>query len=1236
MSLAELAIEYPDLPVAKRKDDIVSALREHQVVVVVGETGSGKTTQLPKMALELARQLDLPGKVGCTQPRRLAASSVSKRVAEELKVELGTAVGYKVRFTDQTSPETQLKFMTDGILLAETQGDPLLNEYHTIIIDEAHERSLNIDFLLGLLRNLLSKRADLRVIISSATLDAGGFVRFYGEELGLEVPLIEVEGRTFPVEERYLPPRDNEELTDHVARAVDWISSVDNDGDVLVFLPGEREIRECADVLEGRRYHGTDILPLFARLGLAEQQRIFNPASRGRRIVLATNVAETSLTIPGIIYVIDSGLARVSRYSPARQLQRLQIEPISQASARQRKGRCGRVTDGICIRLYDEEDFEARDEFTDPEIRRSSLAGVILRMASLHLPPIDEFPLVDPPASRLISEGYRTLREIGAMTRERELTDLGWEIARLPVDPRLARMLIESLDQRCAAETLILVTSLSLMDVRERPMEKKAEADRAQKLYEHSESDFFSILKVWSDLQKTKGEGGKNFRKNQLRKLCRERFLNFRRVIEWDNLVNEVGRSAREVFGGAIQSLPVKEKDWAHFDNVHKALLAGAPKQFGKWFPDNKSYKLAGGGEFAIFPGSGLFNRNKRQPWLLAMELVETNRVWARRVAKLNPLWVEEVAPHLCSLRYASARWDEKQGAVYATEIVMCGGLELGRRSVHFGRIDPTAAREVFIREALLGGGLKNEPQCIKDLRWLEEEVGSVEQKLRRPGGLWSDELVLAFFEEKIPKGMSTAKAFWKWYQEHEDALRPALEDVIYERHAMESVKKFPDVLQYGDLEFPLYYNCEPGARDDGVTIGVHVDQLPHLPPWLPQWGVPGDLIERVRLLIKGLPKSLRTQCNPAQERAESFAAEWLEKEPDGALVDRLAEFLTRECEVMIGSGDLRAIDLPDELVTKIWVCDDEGSELALSTNLTELQERLTEVMRERFEQTAGAQWERTGMKEWACGELPYSIEENSVQGFPSLVDEGDSVGVKVFADRDSANESHRAGCVRLLLLHEKDQAKFIEKKLPLSWDLKMFLPTTGAALSDLVRVGAELALRAGRGGELPRDPDTFEAAAKHALSGWFPQTQRLARSLGDWLVQWRAVQEWIEQNEEDRNLGEVADDLKEELNWLMRPDFLWRAGAHLADYEFYFQAMTDRLERLDSLPLAKDLEKMDTVRELWAVWFTQWDENPEDVALWEVGWKLENYRASLFAPNLQLRDKVSAKQIRKALEELE
>jgi ATP-dependent helicase HrpA len=1213
---------YPeDLPVAQRRGEILAALRAHRVVVVVGDTGSGKTTQLPKMALQAAG--DQRGAIGCTQPRRIAAASVARRVAEEMKSELGRLVGYQVRFDDRTSRDTRLKFMTDGILLAETQGDPDLRKYHTLILDEAHERSLNIDFLLGYLRELLVRRRDLRLVISSATLDAGAFAEFFAPVVG-EVPVIQVEGRMFPVDDYYLPPHNDEELGSHVARAVEWIGEVDRRGDILVFLPGEREIRDCAEMLEGRGFPNTEVLPLFARLGMAEQQRIFTLSGNRRRIVLATNVAETSLTIPGIVYVVDTGIARVSRWIPGRGVQRLQIEPVSQASARQRRGRCGRVSEGICVRLYSEEDFAERPEFTDPEIRRSSLAGVILRMKDLHLPEISDFPFLDPPSPKNIAEGYRALREVGALDKHKDLTDVGRRLARLPVDPRLGRMLIEAEKTGCLAELLVIVAGLSVPDPRERPAEKQGEADRAQARWRDGESDFAGLLRLWLDLAPLRQ--GRGWQRNKLRKFCRDHFLNFKRLTEWDNLHDEIAGVASRDMQWKLPRLAGEFSKLTANDLVHRAVLAGVPRQFGLWNKESRAYRAAGGGEFAVFPGSGVFNAKKRPEWVLGFEIVETSRLWARRAASIDPAWVELVAPHLCRHRYGHAAWDAVQGAVYAKETVICGGLPIiTNRAVHLGRIDPAAAREIFIRDGLLGGGLTAECAFLSHLADLREQVGALEQKLRRPDGLWSAEALFDFFNQRIPPGMCTAKAFHQWRSSHEHALMPRLEDVIWEDPAALDLTGFPDQLDFADQSWPLYYHTAPGERDDGVCVGVHVDELAGFPGWLLEWGVAGQLRERIQLLVRSLPKDFRVACQPVNAAVEAFAEQWAGAQPVRGLLAELAAFLTTRTRLPIDAGMFEPERLPEELRMKLWVCDDEGEELAFGSDAEALRSKLAITMTERFEAAAGAEWERQGMLCWDADALPESIDAGSGRAFPALVDEGKSVGVRCFANPFEAAEAHRAGCVRLLCLAEPGALKYVAEKFPLDPAGRIHLRvlgTGGATIDELARVAGEGAL-----GGLPRDAEAFAAACRDARGNWHAAASKVGDALGKAIAISRELDEWLAAHAADRHLGAVVEDLREELAWLWRAEFAWRAGfARIIDYERHLRAIRSRLGRIASLPLVKDLEKMQRVRRWWSPWIKAWSAQPENPQLWEAGWLLEELRISLFAPDVPVRGKISEK----------
>ncbi|MEX1114240.1 MAG: ATP-dependent RNA helicase HrpA [Akkermansiaceae bacterium] len=1225
MSIFSGKWNYPqELPVVEHREQILAAVRAHPVVVVVSETGSGKTTQLPKMVAE-ALGMD-GGRIGCTQPRRIAAASVSKRVAEELQVPLGDYVGYQVRFEDKTSRETRIKFMTDGILLAETQGDRDLRQYEALILDEAHERSLNIDFLLGYVRRLLERRKDLKLVISSATLDAGSFSEFFTIN-GVPAPVIEAPGRMFPVAEFFLPPFEDEDLPQHVARAVDYLGEVEPNGDVLIFLPGEREIRECADVLDGRQYRGTEVLPLFARLGLGDQQRVFNPGNK-RRLILATNVAETSLTIPRIACVIDSGVARVSRWSPGKGVQRLQIEAVSQASARQRKGRCGRVRDGVCVRLYEEVELTERPEFTDPEIRRSSLAGVILRMKALGLPEIDEFPFLDPPAPKAVSEGYRTLREVGALDKEKQLTDSGRQMARLPVDPRLGRMLIEARKEHCLAEVLPIVAALESNDPRERPAEKAREADAAHARWKDGDSDFVSILRMWSDVGRFRDERGR-WKRNALRKYAGTTFLNARRVMEWANVRDELADLLEREWKLKIGEIGEGISSPAAYATIHKALLSGVPRQFGLWDRESKTYRAANGGFFAVFPGSGLFGIPKRYEWVMAMELVETTRLWARRVARIEPEWVEQVAPHLCKSKYGEAHWDENQGAVYGKETVICGGLPVvaGRR-VHYGRVDAKAARSIFLREGVVGGGMRKRCEFLDHLAEMRGEIEAIEQKLRRPGGLWSDEAVQRFFEERIPEDINTAAAFHKWLAGHEETLMLAVADVVDEDFDDLGLDGFPDTLRHSGDEYTLYYHALAGERDDGVTFGVHVDQLPKLPDWLPAWGVDGNLRERAEILLRSLPKDYRRVCQPIGSVAQGFSELWMFAPKDRPIFQALSEYARERTGAHVPVDEYDTAKLPPELVTKIWVCDDDAKELAMGVDVAVLKLQLADRMRVRFEAVANADIERKGLSTWDGECLPERVETPGGAAFPALVDEGNSVGVRAFTCAAEAAESHRAGGARLLCMAHGEQVNYLKKKFPLGLMAKVEMPRLGVGgttMDDLFLLAAEGA--AGR--VFPRSPDDFKALTEQARGRWYESAAIIGKSLDEIFEILPDIRNWIVANRKDRNLGEVAEDLEEQLSWLFRERFAWRAGFHgLREYPRRLRAIRSRLGRLSSLPIVKDLEKMDRLRRLWLPWFQRWTAKPEDPRCWPHGWALEEYRISLFAPDIPLLGKVSEKRL--------
>lgn len=1221
---------YPDLPISRHREEIAAALRSHQVIVVVGETGSGKTTQLPKIALEVAGTRR--GKLGCTQPRRLAAVAVARRIAEEVGCELGDYVGYQVRFDDRTTIATRLKLMTDGILLAETQNDRDLTQYHTIILDEAHERSLNIDFLLGYMKLLLERRRDLKLIISSATMDAGAFSEFFGG-----APVINVEGRAYHVDLHYMPARNEEEdLPDHVARAVTWLSEYDSKGDVLVFLPGEREIRDCAASLEALELPRTDILPLFARLGLGEQQRIFHPARGRRRIVLATNVAETSLTIPGIIYVIDSGLARISRYLPGRQIQRLQVEPISQASARQRAGRCGRITEGVCIRLYPESDFLQRNPFTDPEIKRSSLAGVILRMADLKLPPLGSFPLPDPPSPRLINEGYKTLREIGALDRSKRLTDIGRKLARLPLDPRHGRMLLEANKEKALPETLVIVAALGMMDPRERPAEAQTQADQAHAQWKHESSDFLSLLSLWRSSLAFQDKG--RLQRNQLRKWCSRNYLSFLRMVEWHNLVQDLSSALKETMRWNIPPLP-EETSQATPDRIHRSLLAGAPLQFGIWRPEERHYRGAGGRDFAIFPGSGLFRRNKRAEWIMGTELVETSRLWMRRCALLEPAWVEQIAPQLCSRHAYDAAWDRQAGQVFAKERVTCGGLTLidGRR-ISYARCNPAAAREIMIRDGIMAGKLKDTPPFLAHLEEMREEVRTIENKLRRRELIWCSESVYQFFSERIPSHINSEKALRQWRSEvephHPRLLFIPREDCVYPGEDDAPADLYPDEITVKGQEYPIYYNHAPGEADDGVTIGIHIDQLADFPDWLPGWGVFAHLAHRAEILLRTLPKDLRAFLMPLAEAADDFAESWFDREPDRPLEQALMEFVIARSGKFCNASQFDGSRLPLEYITKIWVCDDEGHELAMGTDPAALREQLTSYQKKRFQKQAARQFSTTPMTHWDCGTLPEQVMLGLTPAYPALQEQGDRVKVTLFPTRQEAEIAHRCGVRRLALIRHGDLIRSLRKRLPISgMENRMALSTLGTQPEnnplDLIYAAMNITLA-----PWPRTLAEFDEACLCMREQLYDTLAGPLSRLWEQLANTQqALRLYTLTAAQDRHASRIADDLMRDWQWLTRPWFLSSTDpSHFSDLSRYVRGIQERLRRIAEQPAARELDRIATLEaSLSPVFYELYNRRLHAPAWLEYGYLLSEYRLSLFAPSFSLKGRSSANKLRAA-----
>jgi ATP-dependent helicase HrpA len=1010
----------PDLPVSRRRDDIRAAMERHAVVIVCGDTGSGKTTQLPKIALELGRGTN-GRRIGCTQPRRIAATSVASRVAEELQVPLGREVGYQIRFEDKTDKAvTRVKFMTDGVLLAETRNDPALRQYDTIIVDEAHERSLNIDFILGYLHRTLAKRRDLKVVISSATLDAGAFSQFFGG-----APVIEVEGRTFPVTDLYQPPLDEyEPLADQVCRAFESLGEIDRLGDTLVFLPGEREIREAAELLEGGKYRDTLVLPLFARQAAAEQGAVFRPIASKRRVILATNVAETSLTIPGIRFVIDSGIARLSRHDSGSGIQRLRIEPVSKASARQRRGRCGRISEGVCVRLYSEEDFEERPDFTDPEILRSNLAGVVLQMEHLGLGDPLEFPFVDPPQPKRVAQAYRVLEEIGALTkqgRDVHVTGLGHSLARLPLDPRVGRILVGADAEGCLAEGLVVASALAVQDPRERPRDRQQAADEAHAKFRDKRSDFTGWLRLWHAIQEARGKSG-----NQLRKFCQTHFLNHRRTQEWLNLHRELRDTLREMkWRLPDPNKPLDDPADTYSEPLHRAILAAIPSHIGMFRGKGQGYKGANDSTFWLFPGSGIFGGSPA--WVMAFELVETAKLYARNGAVFDPGWFEKVAPHLCRYRYSNPHWDPGQGAVYGEERVLAFGLPVvEKRRVHYGRIDAKLSREIFILEALVNGNTRAPLAALAKNRETMAAAERLEHKMRRLGGLLHPPGIVGFYEERLPAAICTQKDFEKWIAAQAPGfLDFTLEDCLVPQREPLHPEDYPDTITTpdGTAEFALVYLHNPSDPADGITARIPLVELPHLPPWFGEWLVPGWLGEKVTALLRCLRKEMRTMLPANREVVDDVLDAWEGYEPQCGLLEALIDYLHEAHGLDLTPASFDLERLPGHLHLHFEIVDDKGRVVGHGPDLEELQRGLAGKVRDRFDQVAKGRFSKQGITSWNFGDLPQRVElDRHTTGFPGLFDGGkDGVAMRLWPSERCALTQHRLGVTRLYRLVRKD-----------------------------------------------------------------------------------------------------------------------------------------------------------------------------------------------------------------------
>jgi len=1233
----------PDLPITARVIDLVNAIDAHPVIIVAGETGSGKTTQLPKMCLAMGRGVN--GQIGCTQPRRIAATSVAARVAQELHTELGDVVGYKVRFNDKVKHTSYVKFMTDGILLAEIQGDPLLRGYDTIIIDEAHERSLNIDFLLGFLQRLLPRRPELRVIVSSATLETDRFAAFFGG-----APVVEVSGRTYPVDVLYRPPRDDEaDLADAVANTVNEIAEMDPRNDVLVFLPGEREIREAMGELENRALPHTVILPLYARLSAAEQQRVFQRLPQ-RRVVLATNVAETSLTIPGIVYVVDAGVARVNRYSVRTGVSQLLIEPISKASADQRKGRCGRTESGVCFRLYEEADYESRPAHTDPEIKRVSLAGVILRMKALRLGDIERFPFLDPPQSRAITEGYRVLEELGALDDAGRLTPTGDQLGKLPVDPRLGRMILGGRDEGALREVLVIAAALGLQDPRDRPQAAQQRADEAHRKFKEEGSDFAGYLKLWSFWHEARARSSRS----QMHKLCRENFLSYNRMREWEDIHEQLVRVMRELdFGpndptgghaprptGRVVGAPTPRDRTSPIDRpasgeqIHRALLPGLLSKIGMWNPEARVYIGARQTRFVIHPSSAL--ARKPPAWVMAAELVETSQLFARSVAKIDPDWIEKAAGSLCRRSHGDPHWEQKQGQVMAREQVTLYGLPIVKdRKVAYARFDPAVCRTMFITHALVRHEYTTKAAFMAHNRRILDEVQRLRDKARRSDMLADEYELWQFFDKRLPDSVCSGKTFEDWRRAAEArdpaVLALSLADILLgEAHEL-SPERYPDQLVVRGATLALAYRFDPAEDDDGITATVPLALLPQLDPAVLAWTIPGWHEAKLVALLEALPKPLRkalAAVGPLDQLALELAAHL--RPFDGAMLPALERAIFERTgeRVPRDAWDLRA--LPAYLALGFRVVDERDKVVGQGRDLGELQRTLGHRAKQLWATAPRERHERTGLLSWELDALPASVTldvgGHKLLAYPALVDTETAVDVRLLESPAAAAAATREGLRRLFLLQLRTTLARLEAQLPGSLAQGGPLVVAGVPLTprrQIVLRALDEAFRLTDPEQVPRSKPGFLerlAEGQGALPGTLGQLGLLAVELGEELDKVRLALKALAGKPGVPRA--VVDDIQSQLAHLAPPDLMRvTSAARLGHIARYLKAIQVRLSRQSHDP-QKDQQKAAQVAPFWQSYLTRRDElqakgRPLD-ELAELGWLIEELRVQIFAPELK------------------
>ncbi|HEY1398559.1 ATP-dependent RNA helicase HrpA [Roseateles sp.] len=1295
-------IEFPEsLPVSGRREEIMRAMAEHQVVIVCGETGSGKTTQLPKIALAMGRgRGNGGGLIGHTQPRRIAASSVAKRIAEELKSPLGDVVGYKVRFQDRLQPGASVKLMTDGILLAETQTDPLLSAYDTLIIDEAHERSLNIDFLLGYLREILPRRPDLKVVVTSATIDADRFAQHFASVKG-PAPVLMVSGRLFPVEQLYRPFEESREydVNDAICDAVDELWRHGR-GDVLVFLPGEREIREAAEALRKHHPPGVEVLPLFARLSEQEQNRVFQPHGQPR-IVLATNVAETSLTVPGIRYVIDPGLARVKRYSYRNKVEQLQIENISQAAANQRAGRCGRVSNGTCIRLYDEKDYLSRPRFTDPEILRSSLAGVILRMKSLHLGQVEDFPFIEPPPRKAVADGYQLLNELGAVDERNELTPMGHELSKLPLDPRVGRMILEARQRDALSEVLVIASALSGQDVRDRPMEQQQQADEKHKKFDDEKSEFMGYLKLWKWLGESKGgEGEHKLSNRKQEQLLRDNFVNPRRVREWRDIYSQLHTVIAE-HGWRLNGAP------ATYEQVHLSMLAGLLGNIGVKADDDDWYLGARGIKFWRHPGAHLSKKPGR--WIVAAELVDTTRLFGRGIAAIEPQWLPGIAGHLIKTQLLEPHWEKKAAEVVALERATLYGIVLyNNKRVNFGRVDAAAAREIFIREALVNGDWETRLPFLAHNQKQIAKVEELEHKSRRQDVLVDDELIYAFYDQQLPADVYSGVTLEKWFREASKAnpklLQLSRDELMRHEAAGVTSNAFPKTIRLGGVDCTATYLHQPGDARDGLTVTVPIYALNQVNDERVDWLVPGMLEAKVMALLKSLHQKPRNRLTPLPE----FIAEFVELNPfaQGGLVDVLLKAVKERSQVAVQRNDFKLEQLPAHLFMNIRVVDEHGRQLGQGRNLATLKAELGTQARSAFQALAALKLqgsddsqkqqgsldslagqhsddslsrsrERAGVRAavdegrptssgdksrgikatvtppskpaseaakaytaWTFGELPELMEikrgPQTLIGFPALIDKGQHVEIEVFDEPELAAAKHRAGLRRLIALQLKEPLKYLEKNIPDLTQMSVSYMSLGTAEELRDQIVAVALERAFLADPLPVDEFTFKARLEEGRARLNLIAQEVARLAFNVLLEYQGA---LRKLKDARTAPkDVIEDLQAQLQRLMPKRFVLQTPwSQLQHYPRYLKAITLRLDKLRA-DAPRDAKLLSELRPLEQRWSRRVADlkGTTDARVEDFRWQLEELRVSLFAQELRTPQPVSVKRLEKVWAQLQ